>query len=142
LISETLIYFLAIPATLAYLLLLLSFSEKRKGKTEYLVFPLREAAIATIALDFVVIIPDMFNAFPSKLASDGLTPLLISFVLFIMHFYILIASDRLRMVKQQTAAPTQQKRLLNLLLVTYIGLFCLMTNAVSFQAILTGKGSL
>jgi hypothetical protein len=39
-------------------------------------------------------------------------------------------------------APTHQKRLLNLLLVTYIGLFCLMTNAISFQAVLTGKGGL
>lgn len=141
-ISETLIYFLAIPATLAYLLLLLSFADKKKGKTEHLIFPLREAAIATIALDFVVIIPDMFNAFPSKFSSDGLSPLLVSSVLFIMHFSILIASDRLKMVKQQIEAPTHQKRLLNLLLVTYIGLFCLMTNAISFQAVLTGKGGL
>lgn len=140
-ISDVLIYFVGIPGFLAYLLVLIAFSDKKRGKIEHLAFPLRDAIVATLALDFVVLIPQLFDINKEGVELSLLSPAILSMILFAAHFSLLTVSERLSIVKQQVAATTHKKRLVNLVLVTYIGLFCLMTNAVSIQAVLTGKGA-
>lgn len=132
--------FILVPAMIAYLLILLAFKDKKKSKSKYLVFPLRDAAIASMSLDFIVVIPNIFEAKNIEWGMGGVSFSLISFVLLAFHFSILILSDKLHAVEQQSEATTQKKRAMNLIIVTYIGLLCLMTNAFSMQFVFDGLG--
>ncbi|MDO6546072.1 hypothetical protein [Pseudoalteromonas carrageenovora] len=138
--SEVTINFILVPAMIAYLLILLAFADMKRNKAKHLVFPLRDAAIATLSLDFIVVIPNLMGSLNVDFGMGGISFSLVSFLLLAFHFFILILSERISAVVQQSEAKTQSKRLMNLIVVTYIGLLCLMTNAFSMQYVLNGLG--
>ncbi|MFQ1941687.1 hypothetical protein ACK354_09030 [Aeromonas veronii] len=139
-ITETMIYFIGIPAIIAYLLLILAYFDKMKNDNSILKFPLRDAAIATLALDFSVLIPQLFEQSSIGIFTDGLNLLSVITLLFFFHLSILFYSRKLEVIMEYNAKSSYKKRIVALVLPMYAGLLCLMTNGVSIEAMLAAKG--
>ncbi|WP_164465110.1 hypothetical protein [Aeromonas dhakensis] len=139
-ITETMIYFIGIPAIIAYLLLILAYFDKMKNDNSILKFPLRDAAIATLALDFSVLIPQLFEQSSIGILTDGLNLLSVITLLFFFHLSILFYSRKLEVIMEYNAKSSYKKRIIALVLPMYAGLLCLMTNGVSIEAMLAAKG--
>lgn len=139
-ITETMIYFVGIPAMIAYLLLMLAYADKRKNGDKVIKFPLREAVIATLALDFSVMIPLLFESLPLGLFNGSLNLLSVTIILFCFHVSMLFYSRKFEELIARNSSSSYKKRLMELVLPIYAGLLCLMTNGVSIEAVLALKG--
>ncbi|ELB2855426.1 hypothetical protein AB3A53_004384 [Vibrio vulnificus] len=138
--SGLVINFILVPAMIAYLLIALGFADMKKKGTSNIVFPLRDAIVATLALDLVVVVPSIFEVQNVGLGFDGVSFSAASLVLLCVHLSVLFGASKINAVLLQTEAKTKAKRLMNLVVVTYIGLLCLMTNAYSMQFVFQGIG--
>lgn len=139
-VTETMIYFVGIPAMIAYLLLMLAYADKKKNEDKVIKFPLRDAVVATLALDFSVMIPQIFELGSLGIFNGGLNLLSVTIVLFFFHLSMLFYSRRLEELMAHNSSSSYKKRVMALVLPMYAGLLCLMTNGVSIEAILAAKG--
>ena len=140
--TETMIYFVGVPAMIAYLLLMLAYADTKNNKDKALKFPLRDAIVATLALDFSVIIPLFFQSEQAGTFLEGFNLLSVTIVLFCFHLSMLFHSRKLEKLATENHITSRRKRIMALVIPMYAGLLWLMSYSVSIEAVLAVKGGL
>lgn len=138
LLKESAIFIsIGLPLAIAYTLAIISILERRTSKEPRRpYFPLRDACIAAIALDIyqVMTIFELDREFIGH--NGGMPTLIISSIMLAFHIGILSFSKRL------PPSEDEDRRALKLSVFRdmYIGLLCLMTNAVSIGTLISMAG--
>jgi hypothetical protein len=123
-----------LPITIGYFLFIWEFSEKKqKGRKNFTV-PLKEILISVIALDFSVILPQLFSL--EKEFSGDFQQILIYTSVFVMHFGLLLFYKKSSLLQGQYEFENLKKRKLSLVFNSYVGIVALVTNAVTMETII------
>lgn len=128
---------IGLPIAIAYMLAIISILERRaSGEPRRPFFPLRDACIAAMALDIYQIMTIIELDGGVALLEKGMSTLLISSLMLAFHIGILSFSKRL------PPSEDEDRRSLKLSVFRdmYIGLLCLMTNAVSLGTLINMAG--
>ncbi|HHX8266136.1 TPA: hypothetical protein ACVOYJ_004502 [Vibrio diabolicus] len=140
LLKESAIFMsIGLPITIAYLLTIISILERRNSnKPRKPFFPLRDACIAAIALDVYQLLT-IFESQNGIFGIDkGTSALIVTSIMLAFHIGIISFSKRFPI----NGDIDEDKRALKLSVFRdmYIGLLCLMTNAVSMSALIKMAG--
>ncbi len=124
---------IGLPATIAYALVIISFLEKKR-----VYFQLRDACIATIALD-VFQMMSIFELNQGTFKLNDITPMLIiSPIMLMLHATAISLINRLPINTENH----KKKITLTVFRDMYIGMLLLMTNAVSLAALIEMAGGI
>lgn len=132
-ILEPVFQAILLPMIIGYFLFILEFSEKRKENRKNFNIPLKEILISVIALDFSVLLPELFSLERGLDLNFELT-VIYSFV-FILHFGLLMFYKKSSMLQKQYEIENSKERRLSLVFNSYVGIIALVTNAVTMEAI-------
>lgn len=138
LLKESAIFMsIGLPIAIAYMLAIISIIERRtSGETRRPYFPLRDACVAAIALDIHQVMA-ILEIEKGLIDFDNVIPsMLISLLMLAFHIGVLSFSKRL------PESDDEDTRTLKLSVFRdmYLGLLCLMTNAVSLAALISMAG--
>lgn len=123
-----------LPITIGYFLFILAFSEKKKKGMENLTVPLKEILISVIALDFSVLLPQLFSL--EKGFNGEFQQVLIYASVFIMHFGLLLFYKKSSLLQGQYEFENLKRRKLSLVFNSYVGIVALVTNGVTMETII------
>lgn len=124
---------IGLPIIILYIFTILSVVENRKMK-----FPLRDVCISVLSLDLYKIVSLFEVGYIFKKDIESSTSLVISFSLLLVHIAFIPYIKRLSRIENDKRLSTKFTFIRDV----YIGMFFLMTNAVSLLALIKMAGGM